>query len=344
MLVPNRTASSTAYRYGFQGQEKDDEIKGEGNSLNYKYRMHDPRVGRFFAVDPLTKKYPHYTPYSFSGNKVIAWGEIEGLEEGFVIDGGNITRVEGPVAGSFDSEQAAFNSKFSSEVKHKSQPAGQATMRADTRTYGQKESQRLKIEDGVRKKEMYKQVFTNPGMQIAHGVYVGVPEGLLEVSGMKAFDMAIDGYKAFKVYKQSRMIKKSFVFNGQNIKTPFASVETLSQTTLNSAEDIYGGGVQLFKGKSYNPSDWLPKSYRSTILYQKGLTNDVNYLSTFKFANGSPAPNGGFTLSNKGAAALFAIDVGGLSAGLYQLDFNKKKSQENLRRSIFSSKKKKKDN
>jgi RHS repeat-associated protein len=83
MIIPNRNGNSPAYRYGFQGQEKDDEIKGgSGNSLNYTFRMHDPRVGRFFAVDPLTHKYPHYTPYSFSGNKVIQFVELEGLEEG----------------------------------------------------------------------------------------------------------------------------------------------------------------------------------------------------------------------------------------------------------------------
>ncbi len=81
MLVPNRNFQSPAYRYGFQGQEKDDEVKGNGNSLNYKFRMHDPRIGRFFAVDPLTKKYPWYTPYQFSGNKVIDHIELEGLEE-----------------------------------------------------------------------------------------------------------------------------------------------------------------------------------------------------------------------------------------------------------------------
>ena len=52
MLVPNRHGSSTAYRYGFNGMEKDDELKGEGNSLNYTFRMHDSRVGRFFALDP----------------------------------------------------------------------------------------------------------------------------------------------------------------------------------------------------------------------------------------------------------------------------------------------------
>ena len=73
--------NGTGYRYGYQGQEKDDEVKGKSNSLNYKYRMHDPRIGRFFAMDPLTSKYPYYTPYSFSGNIVIHAIELEGLEE-----------------------------------------------------------------------------------------------------------------------------------------------------------------------------------------------------------------------------------------------------------------------
>ena len=81
MLLPNRHGNSSDYRYGFQGQEMDNEIKGEGNSHNFKFRMHDPRIGRFFATDPLTHLYPHYTPYSFAGNKLIAYKELEGLEE-----------------------------------------------------------------------------------------------------------------------------------------------------------------------------------------------------------------------------------------------------------------------
>jgi RHS repeat-associated protein len=85
MLVPNRHESTDDYRYGFQGQEKDDEVKGEGNSLNYTFRMHDPRVGRFFARDPLFVKYPYYSPYAFSGNRVIDSREIEGAEPGVVI-------------------------------------------------------------------------------------------------------------------------------------------------------------------------------------------------------------------------------------------------------------------
>lgn len=80
MQMPGRFQSSDLYRYGFQGQEKDDEVKGEGNSVNYKYRMHDPRIGRFFAVDPLAPQYPHNSPYAFSENRVIDAYELEGLE------------------------------------------------------------------------------------------------------------------------------------------------------------------------------------------------------------------------------------------------------------------------
>jgi len=41
-------------------------------------------------VDPLTSKYPWYTPYQFSGNKPIQFVELEGLEEG-ISAAGSIT-------------------------------------------------------------------------------------------------------------------------------------------------------------------------------------------------------------------------------------------------------------
>lgn len=58
----------------------DNEIKGEGNSINFTYRMHDPRVGRFFAVDPLFRQYPWNSSYAFSENRVIDGIELEGAE------------------------------------------------------------------------------------------------------------------------------------------------------------------------------------------------------------------------------------------------------------------------
>ncbi len=54
MLMPDRhdEINGNPYTYGFQGQERDDEVKGAGNAVNYKYRMHDPRLGRWPSVDP----------------------------------------------------------------------------------------------------------------------------------------------------------------------------------------------------------------------------------------------------------------------------------------------------
>lgn len=80
MLLPNRHGSSDSYRYGFQGQEKDDEVKGEGNSVNFAFRMYDPRIGKFLSLDPLAPQYPHNSPYAFAENRVIEGIELEGLE------------------------------------------------------------------------------------------------------------------------------------------------------------------------------------------------------------------------------------------------------------------------
>jgi RHS repeat-associated protein len=82
--LDGRTVSVDGYRFGFQDQEMDDEIKGVGNSVNYLFRMHDPRLGRFFVVDPLNKNFPWNSTYAFSENILINGIELEGLEVVYV--------------------------------------------------------------------------------------------------------------------------------------------------------------------------------------------------------------------------------------------------------------------
>lgn len=69
-----------SYRYGFNGQEKIDEIHGTGNYLDFTFRGYNPRIGRFLAMDPLSKTYPHLTPYQFASNTPIQAIDIDGLE------------------------------------------------------------------------------------------------------------------------------------------------------------------------------------------------------------------------------------------------------------------------
>ncbi|UTW66280.1 hypothetical protein KFE94_16760 [bacterium SCSIO 12643] len=70
-LMPMRNASTDDYRYGFNGMEKDDEVKGTGNSIAYEARIYDPRLGKFLSVDPWTDKYSWQTPYAYHRNSPI---------------------------------------------------------------------------------------------------------------------------------------------------------------------------------------------------------------------------------------------------------------------------------
>jgi RHS repeat-associated protein len=69
------------YRYGFNGKEMDNEVSGAGNQYDYGFRIYNPRLGRFLSVDPLTPKFPFYTPYQFSGNKPISNIDLDGRED-----------------------------------------------------------------------------------------------------------------------------------------------------------------------------------------------------------------------------------------------------------------------
>ena len=82
MIMPGRkfSSSSSKYRYGYNGKENDNEIKGEGNSIDYGERTYDPRIGRFLATDPLSRSFPWYTPYQYAGNNPILFIDIDGLE------------------------------------------------------------------------------------------------------------------------------------------------------------------------------------------------------------------------------------------------------------------------
>jgi len=66
-------------RYGFQGQEHQKDL--DLGWVQFKWRMHNPSIGRFFNVDPLASDYVYNSPYAFSENHVTGHVELEGLEK-----------------------------------------------------------------------------------------------------------------------------------------------------------------------------------------------------------------------------------------------------------------------
>jgi RHS repeat-associated protein len=81
MVMPERSFSNDKYRYGFNGKENDNEVKGAGNSIDFGARIHDPRLGRLLSIDPLSKKFPSESNYSYAGNSPILFIDEEGKKK-----------------------------------------------------------------------------------------------------------------------------------------------------------------------------------------------------------------------------------------------------------------------
>ncbi len=73
-------ASGMGYRWGFEGIEKTNEITKEDNHYEFKFREYDPRIGRFWTVDPLKASYPWNSTFAFAENRPIDGIDLEGLE------------------------------------------------------------------------------------------------------------------------------------------------------------------------------------------------------------------------------------------------------------------------
>ena len=76
MLIKERTFSSANYRYGFNSQEKVDEVAGEGNTNTAEYWEYDTRLGRRWNLDP--KPNPSISDYAAFANNPIFFNDVIG--------------------------------------------------------------------------------------------------------------------------------------------------------------------------------------------------------------------------------------------------------------------------
>ena len=78
MLIPGRNWSvGSEYRFGFNGQEQDDEVYGNGNLNTAMFWEYDTRLGRRWNIDPIT--YPWHSSYVVFNGNPIAFTDLLGL-------------------------------------------------------------------------------------------------------------------------------------------------------------------------------------------------------------------------------------------------------------------------
>lgn len=79
--MPGRSFSAgTQYRYGFNGFENDNEVKGNGNHISFGDYGYDPRINRRISSEPLQYKYPSLSPYSVFNNNPLIYKDPNGLD------------------------------------------------------------------------------------------------------------------------------------------------------------------------------------------------------------------------------------------------------------------------
>lgn len=65
-------------RRKFIGQELNSEL--DLNWYSFRYRNHDPQIGRFVQIDPLAAQYAYNSTFAYAENKPINGIDLEGLE------------------------------------------------------------------------------------------------------------------------------------------------------------------------------------------------------------------------------------------------------------------------
>jgi RHS repeat-associated protein len=121
--ISNRGFSSAAYRFGFNGKEKDHETF-EG-SLGFEARIFDSRLGKFLSLDPRMGEYAWQTPYAYYKNNPITILDIAGMG-GPLPEGGNTsqgcTTTESPSASISGSQGAVSDGSTAAQCNSATPP------------------------------------------------------------------------------------------------------------------------------------------------------------------------------------------------------------------------------
>ncbi len=212
--------------------------------MNYTFRMHDPRVGRFFAVDPLTKEYPELTPYQFASNSVIDMVEIEGLEGGWIV--GSQGQVQYAALGPVNDRYFNwFFDAYSSASLNIQQPSSFNTLRAYARTPSVQVPQAQVREVTI---ESHQKQHSNHYLAAHDPFMKGIGGGLL--AGSTGF-VFLEGYAAYSAWFGTTAFAETVTGSGwiPALQSQFAV------NTFRTA--VVGGGAEItsqyaFKTFVYN--------------------------------------------------------------------------------------------
>jgi RHS repeat-associated protein len=263
MIMPGRKENAGGYRYGLSGREKDNEIKGEGNSYDFKFRIYDPRIGKFLSVDPLFASYPWNSPYAYAENRVIDGVDLEGLEYATVI-----------YKYYYGSNKPVFEVEWHNDVQHNTY--GKLGKGVAFRTQHYDQNGKLSATSAT---SMFKREAGWKGI-LDHGFYYG-PTQLPEMYVVKNYLLtAVDAED-----EAGRKHDRAYDFVGataDNGTKSWGSIEADEAIIAASKEvsDLHVGGIDPFNGQKITYDEWTAAN-RALTYFELVQWNKIEAVSAW---------------------------------------------------------------
>jgi RHS repeat-associated protein len=87
--ISSKAAGKLENHKKFVGQEFNEDF--DIDLYEFKWRHHDPQIGRFIQIDPLANDYVYNSTYAYAENRPIDGIDLEGLEFTRTVEGKSIT-------------------------------------------------------------------------------------------------------------------------------------------------------------------------------------------------------------------------------------------------------------
>jgi len=264
--APSEKNRVNAYRYGFNGMEKDDEVAGSGNSYTTEYRSYDPRLGRWKSIDPLFSSFPWQSPYASFDNNPIYFVDPKGLA------------AEGQDDG--DPPKKGFESGVGSEENPIELSAVEITPDNDEPDFGNLEVERYGYNGSLKQ---YKEEYG----------YEGSPETVRSDWALQYEERFYNWVAAQDGQQQDRRNLQKLAF----FTAPFVAIEDVAMVLPVAPAAVFVGrglgSIRLSRGLRFSTSPSLSTSHAVDIIdelvvsYSKAIPNLMR------------APKGGITIAGK---------------------------------------------
>lgn len=265
-------AGTGLYRYGFNGKENDNEVKGEGNQQDYGERIYDTILGKFLSVDPLSNKFVSLSPYQFSGCNPILFIDLDGDEpKSAPLPGENGLTLQAPQLQGADAGKLMVWMAVNGQWAASKLPTPSASSYQGKSTYYDVAKAKYGIPEGTQSSSHNIQIPGYFGAFVAQPVFnedkvvshyiVGEWKNVLDVPGGRSMWVNVCIIKAEDMpdwYARPEKINALSWGNSNSLKTKL----------LAENGDIYGSLVNNWKEVNTDPMTWV----NAALIFAGGLS------------------------------------------------------------------------